>query len=240
MKITGTLKIKENITTVDLGDVIELVVAYMIRKNDNGGIRYTPYFKDAGMTVGIARYLLDGIEFEKNDNVLDIVTSNDELNMIVETFKHAKENSNYKRCMSFIHKNVTDIVEFEKQRMIHDYSDIKAKLVKTLNQEQELNKLSLKLAKNQNRFLQQQIKQNEYNEKVMEYTTPEEAAELNRMLLDGKFDLNNIMNMAMDKYLDSEIHKKNEQDIMDSQVNKIKDLEKYKKLHEARNVLADK
>ena len=240
MKITGTLKIKENITTIDLADVIELVVAYMIRKNDNGEIRYTPYFKDSGLSVGVARYLLDGIQFDENDNVLDIVTSNDELYMIVETFKHAKENLNYKRCMSFIHKNVAEIVEFEKQKMIHDYSDIKSKLMKTLNQEQELNKLSLKLAKNQNRLLQQQIKQNEYNEKVMEYTTPEEAAELNRMLLDGKFDLNNIMNMAMDKYLDSEIHKKNEQDIMDSQVNKIKDLEKYKKLHEARNVLADK
>lgn len=240
MKITGTLKIKENITTVDLGDVIELVVAYMIRKNDNGGIRYTPYFKDAGMTVGIARYLLDGIEFEKNDNVLDVVEKNTEISALIENFKHTKENVEHKRCMSFIHKHVADIVEFEKQRMIHDYSDIKAKLVKTLNQEQELNKLSIKLAKNQNRLLQQQIKQNEYNEKVMEHTTPEEAAELNRMLLDGKFDVNNIMEMAMDKYLNSEIHKKNEKDIIDSQANKIKDLEKYKKLHEARNVLADK
>lgn len=240
MKVTGTVKIKENISTIDLGDVVELVVQYMIRKDNSGNIRYTPYFKDAGMTVGIARYLIDGIEFDENDNVLEIVESDEELNMIVETFKYTKEHSHYKRYMSFIHKNVTDIVEFEKQRMIHDYSDIKAKLIKTLNQEQELNKLSIKLAKNQNKLIQQQIKQNEYNEKVMEHTTPEEAAELNRMLLDGKFDINNIMEMAMDKYLNSEIHKKNEKDIIDSQANKIKDLEKYKKLHEARNVLADK
>lgn len=124
MKITGTLKIKENITTVDLGDVIELVVAYMIRKNDNGGIRYTPYFKDAGMTVGIARYLLDGIEFEKNDNVLDVVEKNTEISALIENFKHTKENVEHKRCMSFIHKHVADIVEFEKQRMIQDRKSV--------------------------------------------------------------------------------------------------------------------
>ena len=45
--------------------------------------------------------------------------------------------------------------------------------------------------------------------------------------------------MTIQKYLDSEMHKKNEKELMDTQAQKITELNKYKALHEAKNVLAD-
>ena len=44
MKINGEVKIKDNITVFDLADVIDTVVSFIIRK-DNNGIKYTPYYK---------------------------------------------------------------------------------------------------------------------------------------------------------------------------------------------------
>ena len=41
------------------------------------------------------------------------------------------------------------------------------------------------------------------------------------------------------KYLDSEIHKGKEKEVIDAQAQKITELNKYKAEHDARNVLAD-
>ena len=136
--------------------------------------------------------------------------------------------------------NVTDIVEQKKQEYsAPDFSDVKERLLKAIEQEQMLNNLNIKLAKKQNTVLSQQAKANEYQMKVMESMTPEEVAELNKKLVSGEFNVDKVAEMTVQKYLDSEIHKKNEKELIDAQAEKITELSKYKAEHDTRNVLID-
>ena len=233
MKINGEVKIKDNITVFDLADVIDTVVSFIIRK-DNNGIKYTPYYKEIGYVIGTVRYLIEGIEIEEGDDIYSESIRNKEISNVLDSFKLG-----YPSKYEFIMDNVTDIVEQKKQEYsAPDFTDIKEQLKKSIAQEQALNDLNIKLAKKQNTLLSQQIKANDYQMKVMDNMTPEESAELNKKLLSGEYDINKITEMAVKQYLESGIHKGKEKELIESQQATIHDLNKYKAMHDARNVLA--
>lgn len=233
MKINGEVKIKDNITVFDLADVIDTVVSFIIRK-DNNGIKYTPYYKEIGYVIGVVRYLIEGIEIEEGDDIYSESSRNKEISNVLDTF-----NMKYPSKYEFIMNNVLDIVEQRKQEYsAPDFTDIKEQLKKSIAQEQALNDLNIKLAKKQNTLLSQQIKTNEYQMKVMDSMTPEESAELNKKLLSGEYDINKVTEMAVKQYLESGIHKGKEKELIESQQATIHDLSKYKAMHDARNVLA--
>lgn len=234
MKIEKNVRIKKDITIYDLANVIETIVPFIIRR-DEDGITYTPYYKELGMRIGIAQYLIEGIEFEEDDDVLVEISNNKKLSELIAQFSTINP-----KDYSFIMNNVTDIVEQKKQEYsTPDFSDIKERLLKSIEQEQTLNNLNIKLLKKQNTLLSQQAKANEFQMKVMESMTPEEVAAMNKKFMSSEYNINDIAEMAVEKYLDSEIHKKNEKEIIDSQAEKITELNKYKAEHDARNVLAD-
>ena len=234
MKIEKNVRIKKDITIYDLANVIETIVPFIIRR-DEDGITYTPYYEELGMHVGIAKYLIEGIEFEKGDDILDEISNNKKLSELIAQFSTINP-----KDYSFIMNNVADIVDQKKQEYsAPDFSDIKERLLKSIEQEQILNNLNIKLAKKQNTILSQQAKVNEYQMKVMESMTPEEVAELNKKLVSGEFNVDKVAEMTVQKYLDSEIHKKNEKELIDAQAEKITELSKYKAEHDTRNVLAD-
>lgn len=234
MKIEKNVRIKKDITIYDLANVIEVIVPFIIRKGEDG-ITYTPYYKELGMNVGIAKYLIEGIEFEEDDDILDEISNNKKISELIAQFSTINP-----KDYSFIMNNVTDIVEQKKQEYsTPDFSDIKERLLKSIEQEQMLNNLNIKLAKKQNTILSQQTKANEYQMKVMESMTPEEVAELNKKLVSGEFNVDKVTEMTVQKYLDSEIHKGKEKEVIDAQAQKITELNKYKALHDVRNVLAD-
>ena len=234
MKIEKNVRIKKDITIYDLANVIETIVPFIIRR-DEDGITYTPYYEELGTHVGIAKYLIEGIEFEEDDDILDEISNNKKLSELIAQFSTINP-----KDYSFIMNNVTDIVEQKKQEYsTPDFSDIKERLLKSIEQEQILNNLNIKLAKKQNTILSQQAKANEYQMKVMESMTPEEVAELNKKLVSGEFNVDKVAEMTIQKYLDSEIHKKNEKELIDAQAEKITELSKYKAEHDIRNVLVD-
>ena len=234
MKIEKSVRIKKDITIYDLANVIETIVPFIIRR-DEDGITYTPYYEELGMNIGIAKYLIEGIEFEKGDDILDEILNNKKLSELIAQFSTINP-----KDYSFIMNNVADIVEQKKQEYsAPDFSDIKERLLKSIEQEQMLNNLNIKLAKKQNTILSQQTKANEYQMQVMESMTPEEVAELNKKLVSGEFNVDKVAEMTVQKYLDSEIHKGKEKEVIDTQAQKITELNKYKALHDARNVLAD-
>ena len=236
MNIIGEVKIKENITIYDLANVIETVVSFIIRK-ENGEIKYRPYYKELALNIAIIQYLIDGIEIEKDDDTDSILSGINEHYQILEALNYFVQSSDH---YNFIMDNVKDIVEQKKQEYsAPDFSDIKERLLKSIEQEQMLNNLNIKLAKKQNTILSQQTKANEYQMKVMESMTPEEVAELNKKLVSGEFNVDKVAEMTVQKYLDSEIHKSKEKEVIDTQAQKITELNKYKALHDARNVLAD-
>lgn len=216
MNIIGEVKIKDGITNFDLANVVETVVSFVIRKKENGEIKYTPYYREYGLIVGIVKYLVEGIEREANDDLLDVYNDN---TVVFETVNDFIKNSN--DHMAFIAENVADIVEFEKQRYINDFSDIKERLLKSITQEQALNNLNIKLAKKQNTLLSQQIKANEYNEKVMERMKPEDVAKLNEMVTSGKYNMEKVAEIVTDKYINSELHREKVKSVMEVKKNKV-------------------
>ena len=234
MKINGEVKIKDNITVFDLADVIDTVVSFIIRK-DNNGIKYTPYYKEIGYAIGVVRYLIEGIEIEEGDDIYSESNRNKEISNVLDSFEMG-----YPSKYEFIMNNVADIVEQKKQEYsAPDFTDIKEQLKKSIAQEHALNDLNIKLAKKQNTLLSQQIKANEYQMKVMDNMTPEESAELNKKLLSGEYDINKVAEMAVRQYLESDTHKGKEKELIESQQATIHDLSKYKAMHDARNVLSN-
>lgn len=234
MKINGEVKIKDNITVFDLADVIDTVVSFIIRKYNNG-IKYTPYYKEIGYVIGVVRYLIEGIEIEEGDDIYSESNRNKEISSVLDTF-----NMKYPSKYEFIMNNVLDIVEQKKQEYsAPDFTDIKEQLKKSIAQEQALNDLNIKLAKKQNTLLSQQIKANDYQLKVMDSMTPEEMTELNKKFLSEEFDFEKIADIAVKHYLNSDIHKDKEKELIENQQETIHDLSKYKVMHDARNVLAN-
>ena len=234
MKIEKNVRIKKDITIYDLANVIDTIVPFIIRKDENG-ITYTPYYKELGIRIGIAQYLIEGIEFEPDDDVLVEITNNKKLSELINQFSSISP-----KDYSFILSNVTDIVEQKKQEYsAPDFSDIKERLLKSIEQEQTLNNLNIKLLKKQNTILSQQAKANEFQMKVMESMTPEEVAELNKKLVSGEFNVDKVAEMTVQKYLESEIHKGKQKGLNDAKDTKITELGKYKAEHEAKNALAE-
>lgn len=215
MKIIDELKIKENITAIECGNTVETIVSFIIRKDENGEIKYTPYFRETGFVVAIMKNLLHGVIFDKDDDLVKIYNEDEEIKNIIQDF------INDNPAMEIIVDYVDDIVDFKKQLLINDFTEIKERLAKSIKQEQEVNSLNIKLLKKQNTLLSQQIKETEYNQKVMEYMSPEEVAEMNRKLASGEYDTSKVADLAIEKYISSELYKRNKKEVEEAKSGKI-------------------
>ena len=239
MNITGEIRIKDHITTNDMIGVIKTMVGVIIGKDENGIVKYTPYDREYGYKIGVAIYLLDGVEFDlENDKFYREINSSKEILNMIEVFQN-----NYTVQNEFINSNVDDIVEFKKQEYINKNDALTERLIKALDKEQVLNDLLLKIAENQNKVLTQQIKQNEYNDKVMELMTPEDTKAMNEKFLSGEFDINDLTEKLSEKvlkeFMNSDEYKDKYKKVIEDKNKQIVELKKYKQLHDARNVLAD-
>ena len=102
------VKIKSNITIVDEISTIQNIVEYYFTDGE-----YTPYYADMAKVTAVAQNFLDGVEFEAEDYVYECVMTNDDLYKCVKDFIDAP-------LMGSIMKQVEDIVEFKKQKLIHN------------------------------------------------------------------------------------------------------------------------
>lgn len=112
------VKIKSNITIVDEISAIQSIVEYYFTDGE-----YTPYYADMAKIVTIAQNFLDGVEFEDVDYVYECVIQNDDLYKCVNKFlvpSTIKADAQYYNRMERIMKQVEDIVEFKKQKLIHN------------------------------------------------------------------------------------------------------------------------
>ena len=114
----NNVKIKDNITIVDEISAIQSIVEYYFTDNE-----YTPYYADMAKTTAVAQNFLDGVEFEAEDYVYECVMTNDDLYKWVNKFlvpSAIKSDAQYYNRMERIMKQVEDIVEFKKQKLIHN------------------------------------------------------------------------------------------------------------------------
>ena len=112
------VKIKSNITIVDEISTIQSIVEYYFTDDE-----YTPYYADMAKITAVAQNFLDGVEFEAEDYVYECVMTNDDLYKCVNKFLASsaiKSDAQYYNRMERIMKQVEDIVEFKKQKLIHN------------------------------------------------------------------------------------------------------------------------
>ena len=86
---------------------------------------------------------------------------------------------------------------------IHNNPILISKLYEVFEVQEEIDKLRLEIAENENKVLLQQYEQNAYNEKVMSHMTPEETAELNRKMLNEDMDFSKLAELVTEKYVNS-------------------------------------
>ena len=114
------VRVKNDITIVDEITVIESMVSYYFTDNE-----YTPYYADMAKVTVIAENFLDGVEFESEDYVYQLVMENDDIYECVNKFleiptSQDKESVDCYVRMEKIMKQVDDVVEFKKQKLIHN------------------------------------------------------------------------------------------------------------------------
>lgn len=240
MEITN-VKIKDNITIVDRIDAVEFIANSYFT---NG--RYTPYYVEISKYIAVAKFFLEGVSFSEDDDIFGIASSNEKIKPLVDKFfvpSVSKTNAKYINIMDDVMKQVEDIVDFRKQTIIHsstvDEERIIQKLDQILEKEMRNKDAELKVLNETEKLQKSQLQQAEYANKVAEYMTPEETAQMNKMLMEKKFDPNELARIVADKYLQSEQHNRNVEEIISDKNAKIQELQKYKQMHDARNVLAD-
>lgn len=223
----------EKIDDVMVGRVINTALSYVFDYGENGVQEYYPYFKMRGIKNGIVRNLFLGLTFEDGDDIDALIYEDKNINKVYTEFWESN-----KEYVLGLMDTYEECIEYEKTK-VNSNSKLSEKLMEILEIQKQLEDLKLEIAITENRALQQQIKANEYNERVMESMSPEDAAKLNQMILDGGFDMEKIRDMVVQKYLSSGIMESHKDEIIEAKNEKIRNLEEYRKLNEARNVLAD-
>lgn len=114
------MKIKDNITFLDRVNAAEFIASYYFI-----GGNYTPYYEEIGEVEGVIKYFIDGIEFEEVESLYESYLTNDNLNKLVNMFIiDDKYTTDYAIIMQWVRGNVAQIVEFEKQKLIHHNEDL--------------------------------------------------------------------------------------------------------------------
>lgn len=234
--VKNNVQVKEKLSVTDKINMTKgLVAGYFIDGE------YTPYYSEINDIVAFFTYCVDGIEFSEDESIYASVVEDKEL-MAMYTGSGIPDLRPYKlrEQLDEIYTIVKDMVEFEKQRIIHSSTPIDEKVLEILEKESRNKDAELKLIKDTERLQKEQVKQLEYVNKISSMMTPEETVELNRLMLkNGEYDPNEMAKVVADRYFESGKHDENLESVIQAKNDKIRELEVYKQEHDARNVLVD-
>ena len=197
MKINGTLSIKQPITLAEKIDVINTMVSYVIDREKNGSLRYTPYCRYCGLVAGIARFCLEGVLWEEGDDLYSLSQQEPRLRSLIQEFMENRQEE-----MEFIQTNASAVIEYRKQELLYRNPLMDRKLGEILEKEAELHQALIRAARQQEELLSQQARQNAYNEEVMKLMTPQEMAEANKKLLSADMTPDQLTSQVAQQYLD--------------------------------------
>ena len=227
----NNVKIKDNITIVDDISVIQNIVDYYFTDGE-----YTPYYADLAKMTAIAQNYLDGIEFEPEDDVYQFVMENDDIYKCVKKFIYpsaSKLDADYFARMERIMKQVDDIVEFRKQKLIHNsdafsiVGEMCQVIVDTMSNFANLNIQALtpeniEIAKD----FMSAMKDGNITEETLAVATRKAADQF-------KFSSNDVIEGQRQRIAE-------QQEQLREKETEIQDLRKWKRDYESRNVKSDK
>lgn len=250
MKINGKVELKEDITMVDIGNIVETIAEFIIRRTDDDEIIYTPYYKDQGSIYAVTAYLVKGIELEDEETAMDVYENDPVVKKLVDKFIATSAE------FGTIEEQLFDVIEFRKEYYIRSSEAMRKELIKVLEKERALNDALLETARQQRVLLERQIEESKKNEELMSTLSPDELTSLTKRLADGTLDSKQMVDAVADKFIASQSLDEKTAKLLDEKSEKIKELEKteklltekneqikelkkYKALYEGRNVVAD-
>ena len=191
--IKTNLKLKDTFTIYERADIVETIASAFFQENEDGTTRYTPYLKEFGMVIAISKYMIEGLEFDKDESIYNAVMTDEELReIVVSAFSD----------MDIFMEDVEKIVEYKKAENLAKIQNdanmyLAFKLADLVEKESEKNSKEAEVLDKLNVWLEEQkelssmVSQEDYQNFVK------------------NFDANAIINSAINKYGESELHKKN-------------------------------
>ena len=212
MKFKEIVSIKSDINQYDIGNVVDIATEFVIGKDDTGNVYYRPYFMDEGIKYGVILYLVDGITMDPDDNLLDVYDKEEKLSKVVDEFTSGSA------LMDDIITYTRDVIDYRK-KLYTSISDVLADELKTLMHKEEiLNETLIEAARVQRKVLEQQAQENDRNAEIMSHLTEEEILSMQKKLATGEFNMKDLVDQVVNKYVDSELHKKNAEEVKSSKV----------------------
>ena len=215
MKVEKTLMIKKDINQYDIGNIVDVAVEFVIGKDDNGNIYYRPYFMDDGIRYGVILYVVDGIRFDPDDNILELYDKEEELSSVVDAFLSEST------VADEITMYVRDIVDFRKKQYT-SISDTLADELRTLMHKEEiLNDMLTEAARVQKKVLEQQALENARNEEIMSHLSQDEILAMQKKLASGEYNMKELADNVVAKYVDSELHRMKQDEVAEAKSDKV-------------------
>lgn len=236
MKKTNIRAKNFSTVTVDMkSDIINTIVNSYFQINNGGEIEYTPYLAPIGRAIAIAKYLIEGIEFDKDEYIYDTIKDDEEITTLIDNIASAYE---FKDMID----TVKDIVEYKKAENIarvqnESFSVLTYKMLELINKENDKVEKEMAATENLNQWINEQ---RELNSLI----TPE----MQRNFAEN-FNPDLLTDAIIKKYSESDLYKKNQEIIeanrkLREKNNKIahiqNELKKKEQRDNTKNVLADK
>lgn len=122
----SNLSVINDISVEDMGTFVNLVAdACFVEDEESGVIEYAPYLADIALLYGFYAFMVDGIKFEENEDMLEICKTNDEL----RDFYHVNR-TNHILCK--VEDFAKDIIDFRKTQLANKRNDSLSELLNTL------------------------------------------------------------------------------------------------------------
>lgn len=189
-------RIKEHIQIHDEIHAIEYIANFYFTETEEG-MKYTPYYTRIAQVEAIVKYFIEGIEFEKDEDIYECACNDDDIRQLLKEF-YASE------LFECIMKDVSDIVEYRKSENIAKAQSLISEVVAY--------KL-LELTEKENKKLQLET---ETTIKLGKWL--DDQKELNEMIppeIQKKFaenlDINAVMESAINHFENSKLHKLNKE-----------------------------
>lgn len=186
---------------------------------------YTPYYADIHRIVAFFTYCVDGLEFEKDENIF-VATASDEGLMYMYSIG-TRPNSIISNDLNIVEGYVSDMLDYEKKKRLIESSEVLIKLKEILDKESRNKDEELRLTKRMEKLTEENERQLEANNKISELLTPEETASLLKKFNDPAFNVENITKAVSDSYMESMVRDLKNNELLQEKNDKIIELESH-------------
>jgi len=152
--IKKDFKVLDSLTYENREKFINTMVRSYFSTTENGEEVFTPYNKHIMLKICFAMFFIDGVEFEEEDDMLELIDTDDELSRAYSDFT---ERSN--PYLWDMQNDITEIVEFKKQQIIQKNSNVNKYLEELLKEQIETMKLQKKILKDADKINKQYSKE---------------------------------------------------------------------------------